>query len=560
MDGAADRRAAFRWFLGGLLVAAAAVWLCVLYVDRPVALWISHAIRERYRILTPFLDLTIVLSPLAIIYIIVYAMRRTFARRVSPHENAWFVMATTFLVTLEIKNILKIAFGRTWPAHISANDVDLILPGAPSRGYVNDGIYGFFPFTGTKPFTSFPSGSLSAVVTFSTQLWMLYSWARPLAAFMAAMTFLSLLLTNTHFVSDLVAGFYLGTTVAMYALAVTDIRQSIRRLRPPADELWRRLEPARPYLVRGATGAALLGLSLWSARPAFAHDRLQWWPFAAAVACTPLIVGLRAWRWNAILSAYGAAWRPAALARVYGATMFLGLVSPGRIGELSRIFLLRDRGAPVSVGLYSVVLDRVLDAIPTFLVAIVFVSALHLPPGTIGGLVYVWLVPSAIALGAAALLRPRASAALARPLARRLIVSDDDAPLPEGALPRSTIASVLTLSLASQIVSLVQATLFAAAAGVSVSPLTAYAVVSTVTAVVALPLSLGGIGTREATLLYVLGILGVPASTALLFAGVLFANFVATSAMCLVALTLCPLSVRAALPSLARRVPDAVSS
>ncbi|MCO4783914.1 MAG: flippase-like domain-containing protein [Candidatus Cloacimonetes bacterium] len=49
------------------------------------------------------------------------------------------------------------------------------------------------------------------------------------------------------------------------------------------------------------------------------------------------------------------------LLRVFYASMFLGVITPGRLGELSKISFLKDRGIDYSIALYLTIYDRVFD-------------------------------------------------------------------------------------------------------------------------------------------------------------------------------------------------------
>lgn len=92
--------------------------------------------------------------------------------------------------------------------------------------------------------------------------------------------------------------------------------------------------------------------------------------FAQATACWLLIAAVKAWRWRELLRAqsitlsYGQAWH------WYMAGLFLGGVSPGRLGELVKVGFIRDLGHPMGRALFSSVLDRLLDLLVLPLVAV----------------------------------------------------------------------------------------------------------------------------------------------------------------------------------------------
>ena len=89
---------------------------------------------------------------------------------------------------------------------------------------------------------------------------------------------------------------------------------------------------------------------------------LHWSYLLLAVAANLPLFGLKAWRWQEMLKMQGISypWRDAFLAFVAG--LFLGLVTPGRVGEMSKaLYLKQDQGVPVSVGLANVLMDRLFD-------------------------------------------------------------------------------------------------------------------------------------------------------------------------------------------------------
>jgi membrane-associated phospholipid phosphatase len=135
------------------------------------------------------------------------------------------VISSTLLVACQLKNLLKIAFGRTWPREVkdvSVSSVDTVT-GLASRGYVNDGIHAFHPFAGAaKPFAAFPSGSTAALIAVVVPVMLLYPRTRWPLLIYSAVSLLSFVVTNTHFVGDIIAGLYVGTTCGLVAVAIAE--------------------------------------------------------------------------------------------------------------------------------------------------------------------------------------------------------------------------------------------------------------------------------------------------------------------------------------------------
>ena len=233
-------RRAYSVLVRGLLVTAPAVVFCAMFVDRPLAIFI-HEHLAFFRPLRHLLDLTIIVSPLLLIYMLIYAVRRSVASTTRPAEWHWFIIATTYLVGLETKYMLKLAFGRTWPRIMWPNRYDLLLMGT-LRGPDNGGLYGFYPFVSTDPFTAFPSGSSVVTVSLATQVWFLFPRLRSLMVLLVASQVAAGLLSNTHFVGDIIAGVYVGLVVGLYGLALFPLRLPVPEVAPavaasqPAEE------------------------------------------------------------------------------------------------------------------------------------------------------------------------------------------------------------------------------------------------------------------------------------------------------------------------------------
>ena len=147
-----------------------------------------------------------------------------------------------------------------------------------------------------------------------------------------------------------------------------------------------------------------------------------------------------------------------------------------------------------------------------------------------------------VALGllvAFAITRPdrvrRGVEALASRLLRRMGRAGSAADAPVRLIGRGMVARAVALSVLSQAIALLQVWLLAHAVGIELNPLTMYAVITMGTVVSALPLSVAGLGTREATVVFSLASLGVEAGPAASFALLWLGNFLVMLGVSLVA-------------------------
>ncbi|GGA81766.1 hypothetical protein GCM10011521_20130 [Arenimonas soli] len=304
------------------------------------------------------------------------------------------------------------------------------------------------------------------------------------------------------------------------------------------DSLW-----LRAALGTIATTALVLHLDPGSRMQAWTPE-LAAGPALAGFLVTAALITLRAWRWNLILGAGGAALPAGELARIYGASFFLGLVSPGKLGELSRVWMIRHRQPDLGVAALSVVFDRAFDLVPCLLVIGLFGAlATVTDSGIVDAIRITFVVFAGVLI--ALLLRPgwlqrRVAIAAARLQARSANGAARPVPVVDSRFSRRTLVAATGLSILSQALAILQVWLFARAAQVEIDALSVYAVVTMATVVASLPLSVAGIGTREAAVVLALGALGVPIANAMGFSLFWLINFLAMLAATFVLFLLRP--------------------
>ena len=89
---------------------------------------------------------------------------------------------------------------------------------------------------------------------------------------------------------------------------------------------------------------------------------MRWAPLVLSLALYAGLVLTKAWRWRVLLA--GA--RPPTPTLREACTLFMigqfaGGATPGQTGDFVRAWYLRERGAPLSTALFSILLDRLLD-------------------------------------------------------------------------------------------------------------------------------------------------------------------------------------------------------
>jgi membrane-associated phospholipid phosphatase len=196
------------WLRGGV---ACIVLVVIAYfaVDRPVATF-SH---EHLRGIPWFVWLTYIpqpLLPLACLTLATIAAWRAAGIRRNRIGSVVLRCSLSLVGALAVKDQLKFLFGRTWPETWTNSN--------PS--FFGDGTYGFEPFHGGVAFSSFPSGHTTAIFSVIVVLWMSWPAYRWLYALVAGLVVVGLIGADHHWVSDIVAGAFLGAAAGVTAATI----------------------------------------------------------------------------------------------------------------------------------------------------------------------------------------------------------------------------------------------------------------------------------------------------------------------------------------------------
>jgi uncharacterized protein (TIRG00374 family) len=253
----------------------------------------------------------------------------------------------------------------------------------------------------------------------------------------------------------------------------------------------------------------------------------------AAAFANLLLFGLKSWRWRMLLRMQGIdyRWRDAFLAFVAG--LFLGLVTPGRVGEMWKaLYLKQDCDVPVSTGLASVLADRLFDFYTILLLGALGLAWFRLLPAWSLGLV-------AVAIGAAfllplALLSERIADLGVGATARLPFVRRYAAPLAEAAgrfqeglrpLLGPSLMRPLALTAVAYALFFSQGQLLALALDLQVGIAYLAVCLSVAGVVTLLPISFSGLGTRDAVLITLFAPMGLASEQAVAYSCLFFLSF-----------------------------------
>jgi membrane-associated phospholipid phosphatase len=206
------------WSLG-FLGTAMAVTISYLWLDRPIA-YLAHDELQRFHL---FEKLTLVpdaLTPLAVVALLALGLRGLTGHKLSRFQSVGLLSGLSLAVAVLVKSQLKFAFGRTWPETWTHDNLS----------FIRDGAYGFHPFHGGPGYASFPSGHMTMTCTVMAVLWICYPGFRPVYAVCMAAVAVGLVGANFHFLSDVIAGGFLGLSVGWLGVVLWEM--SDRRVRP----------------------------------------------------------------------------------------------------------------------------------------------------------------------------------------------------------------------------------------------------------------------------------------------------------------------------------------
>ncbi|MGB7173137.1 MAG: phosphatase PAP2 family protein [Candidatus Acidiferrales bacterium] len=197
------------WFVS-LIMTTAAVWLCVLWLDRPIAHRINDVFGE-WRIPAELIDSPF--SSTSAISACTFAVWGLFAimgRRFSKVETTIALCAVSTLAANLIKDLLKFVFGRTW----------LDTWGIGIQSFLRNGVYGFHYFHSGRSFESFPSGHAAVAAAILSVPWILFPKLRILCTICVIVVDAGLVALNLHFVSDVIAGSFVDYSTGLFTIAM----------------------------------------------------------------------------------------------------------------------------------------------------------------------------------------------------------------------------------------------------------------------------------------------------------------------------------------------------
>ena len=250
------------------------------------------------------------------------------------------------------------------------------------------------------------------------------------------------------------------------------------------------------------------------------------WPLLAVTSLfTVPMIHLKIVRWRGLLAERGYAYP---LRRSYAAalaSMYLGMLTPGRVGDVLRIqYVRREIDAPYAEGLATTIMDRFSDLY--VVAAVAALGTVHFASVLRGDLANATWLAVTIALVAPLLVLAKGPAELFGVLlarfAQRWQTNLDAVLRALRGLTRKSIVFAIPLTLGAYAISFAQGWLISRAIGIELSYFDVAALISATSLLGLMPISISGVGVRELFLALVFPALGLLPAQGVVFGLLVF--------------------------------------
>lgn len=315
--------------------------------------------------------------------------------------------------------------------------------------------------------------------------------------------------------------------------------------------------PTRTRLWLRLLGLVLLVVLIWrldTTEIVHALSRVDPLALVAIALLNIPMVLLKSFRWQIVMRSQRIFYNVVPAFLAYFGSIFIGLLTPGRMGEFVKaLHVSQDRGVSSGEAFSSVLLDRLFDLYALLLVG--GFALWYLPVGEQVNRVLILALSVALAVGPLLLFLHEQTFELIRSQGARFGRAGRKLFGPDGwvielrrgvqKLQMPWLVVGIALTIAAYLIFFGQCYLIALALDLQVSFMYTSFAVAVGSLVTLIPISISGLGTREAAVVVYLGTLGVPSEVALTFSLLVFAVFyLAGGVMGAIAWWIKPLQVR----------------
>ena len=196
----------FRIWLLSLIGCTILILLSIMYVDRPVADFLEAHFRHTFGwvLLNRLLEPLKLVAVSALLFLFWAGLRRVFGY---GSQQQWIEKAVicswAIVWGLATEFVLKQIFGRSWP----------------DPTYIQHHLYGFRFLHASEHWSSFPSGTAIGSTALASTLGILFPRLRAISAVLAVMVCFAVVLCNYHWLSDAIAGAFIGISIGWMSSA-----------------------------------------------------------------------------------------------------------------------------------------------------------------------------------------------------------------------------------------------------------------------------------------------------------------------------------------------------
>jgi uncharacterized protein (TIRG00374 family) len=248
--------------------------------------------------------------------------------------------------------------------------------------------------------------------------------------------------------------------------------------------------------------------------------------FVLATSLSVPIVALKAFKWRVIVNSYNARFPFVSAIEGWLIGFSLGIITPGRVGEVSRAYYLKQKsGMSFGKSVTTVFIDRVIDISVLFLFAIMGIAFfINTFSGLMGIEAYFAAFFAAFLVLVVLVTRKGIITAVAGPVFRRLAPPRYKQRLNSAYhdfyqgfsdLSKSRVTLSILVSFAIWIISILQYYTLSSSLGIDINILFFFSIVPVVALLDALPISFSGIGTRDAGLVFFFSLLSISSEPAI---------------------------------------------
>ena len=247
--------------------------------------------------------------------------------------------------------------------------------------------------------------------------------------------------------------------------------------------------------------------------------------FLLSVGTVVLAIILKAYRWKMIVESYGTSFPLRESFKAWLIGFSIGLITPGKIGDLARSYYLRKRES-IGKSLTTVMADRVIDVFILLILALIglaFFTLLYVKNNfllIIVSIVFVFFVASIFLFS-----RKEFSTTILKPFYKYLpkkyksgiktVYGDFYAGVEIFLRKKALLSAPIALTFLAWAIAILYTFLLALSMNLAISYTFLFMTLPLITLVLILPISLSGLGTREISFVFFLSYIGISAESAI---------------------------------------------